>query len=57
MCGKSHRADTVVVSALIMLLGRLMDRRGASGEAIFERTHTHTNTKRRGFALQYSDFY
>lgn len=43
MCGKSHRADTVVVSSLIMLLGRLMDRRGgckASGEAIFERTHT-----------------
>lgn len=40
MCGKSHRADTVVVSALIMLLGRLMDRRGASGEVIFERTHT-----------------
>lgn len=44
MCGKSHRAHAVAASSLIMLLGRLMDSQGgceASGEAVFERTHTH----------------
>lgn len=47
MCGKSRRADTVVVSSLIMLPGRLMDRQGrfkASGDEGFKKS-THKSKR------------
>lgn len=49
MCGESRRVDTVVVSSLIILPGRLMDRQGgckAFGEAELKKNNkTEQNTK------------